>query len=112
MEPSGRRKLFERLNQAKKELEEKSARESDDDRSSVGSATRPNAEFPRGAGRAKLFRPEVFERLSLNPSNDQEPSASTSSTTDSGISENVPSPQEIESPSKKIGSKGKLCNWF
>lgn len=63
-----------------------------------------NESFPRGAGRARLFRPELFNKLTLNPSEVDSSAANSLNNVHS-----TPTSAEPEETKKvdKAGTKGK-----
>lgn len=61
-----------------------------------------NETFPRGAGRAKLFRPELFNKLTLNSSGEESSTADSLSDNQSTISVESEEMKKIV----KSGSKG------
>lgn len=63
-----------------------------------------NETFPRGAGRAKLFRPELFNKLTLNSSGDESSTADSLSDNHSTVSAESEEVKKID----KAGSAGKL----
>lgn len=66
-----------------------------------------DAELPRGAGRARLFRPELFDKPKQNSSEEDHPRDGTSSSTDSeSISERSFSAQRTITQADKMGTKG------
>ena len=72
-----------------------------------------NETFQRGAGRAKLFRPELFNKLTLNSSGEESSSASNADS----LSDNHSTISAESEETKKIdktGSKGeyKAINTF
>lgn len=63
--------------------------------------------MPRGAGRARLFRPELYERARLILSGEDHPRNNTSSSADSeSTSERSFSAQETITQADKMGTKG------
>lgn len=64
-----------------------------------------NVTFPRGAGRAKLFRPELFNKLTLNSSGEEtRSSADSSSDNHSTVSAESEETKKID----KAGTKGEM----
>lgn len=65
-----------------------------------------NPNFPRGAGRAKLFHPQLLNRLTLNSPGENSSTHDNSSTTSDAVS-TISTDSEEHKPIDKAGQKGK-----